>query len=123
MSTAQHRWHTDSAATRAFLTVVYTVYNGISDSNAVCAVDVGGAVGMSNQDDGRFRRASISQAQTPQSWSTTSYYPKTNSFYIFPGYFVSHAVYKVYPGTVRYSIVMFLRLHHKKCGVSVDYHL
>ena len=122
-ATAQHRWHTDTAFKASFMTVVYTIYNGICDSHALTAHEVGGAVGMSHQDDGRFRRASKSQPQTPQSWSTTAYYPKTNSFYIFPGYFVSHAVYKVHPGTVRYSVIMFIRVCRKILGENVDYHL
>jgi hypothetical protein len=109
---AQHIWHTDGNADKPFLSVVYTIYNGQPDSRSLSALEAGGIVLMSNLDDGRFRRSSKAQQQTPQNWSTTSYYPKTNSFYILPGYFVSHAVCKVYPGTVRYSIVMFLPLRH-----------
>ena len=122
-ASAQHRWHTDAADNHPLLTVVYTIYNGQSDSDSVSSYDVGGAVGMSNQDDGRYHCTSKSQPLTPQSWSTTTYYPKTNSFYIFPGYFVSHAVFKVYPGTVRYSIVMFLQLRPKFSGEKVDNYL
>ena len=122
-SSAQHRWHTDGADDHPLLTVVYTIYNSEADSDSLSSHTVGGAVGMSNLDDGRYRRTSKSQPLTPQSWSTTTYFPKTNSFYIFPGYFVSHAVFKVYPGTVRYSIVMFLRLRSKFCGEKVDNYL
>jgi hypothetical protein len=124
VSKAQHGWHTDAASgATSFLTVVYTAYNSQSDSDAFTALELGGTVGMSNLDDGRFRRASKSQPETPQSWSTMSYYPKTNSFYIFPGYFVSHAVFKVKPGAVRYSIVMFVRLRRRFSGQTVDYYL
>jgi hypothetical protein len=120
LSQAQHGWHTDGDPKHPFLTVVYTLYNGQSDSESLTAFQVGGIVGLSNTDDGRFRRASQSQPDVPSNSTTTSYFPKTNSFYIFPGYFVAHSVYKVKPGTVRHSIVMFVHLKRSIGGLKVD---
>jgi hypothetical protein len=119
-SQAQHGWHTDGDPEQPFLTVVFTLYNGESDSDSVSSFQVGGAVGMSNTDDGRFRRASKSQPEVPSSSKIASYFPKTNSFYIFPGYFVAHCVFKVKPGTVRYSVVMFVHLKTSLGGLKVD---
>lgn len=55
-SSGQHPWHTDEACSNSssFFTVVYTIYNGQSDSDAVTAHEVGEVVGMSNQDDSIF---------------------------------------------------------------------
>jgi hypothetical protein len=75
---------------------------------------------MSNTDDGRFRRASKSQPEVPSSSKIASCFPKTNSFCIFPGYFVAHCVFKVKPGTVRYSVVMFVHLKTSLGGLKVD---
>jgi hypothetical protein len=54
-SQAQHGWHADGDPERPFLTAVFTSCNGESDSDSVSSFQVGGAVGMSNADDGRFR--------------------------------------------------------------------
>jgi hypothetical protein len=124
VSKAQHGCHTDAPGGKpSFLTVVYTAYNSQSDSEAFSALELGGTVGVSNLDDGQFWRASKGQPETPQSWSMMSYYPKTNSLYIFPGYSVSHAVFKVKPGAIRYSIVMFVQLCRKFSGQTVDHYL
>jgi hypothetical protein len=123
----QHPWHTDgNGATvgEQLLTVVYTLYDDELDSEALSAMDVGGRLGLSNADDGHFTPVSSTTYNKPKSHTTSTYYPKTNSLYIFPGYFVAHAVYKVHPGTVRYSIVMFVRLRSTPVdGVTPDTHL
>ena len=122
VSTAQHGWHTDGiGGNDAFMTVVYTLYDNEQDSSALSAHEVGGIVGMSNMDDGRFRRASLNQPETPKAKTTTVFFPKTNSLYIFPGYFVSHAVFKVKPGSIRYSVVMFVRLKRTIMKNKVDH--
>jgi hypothetical protein len=119
----QHVWHTDGYGGE-LLTVILTLYNGELDSDALSAMDVGGRLGLSNADDGHFTPVSSKTPQHPKSHTTTTYYPKTNSLYIFPGYFVSHAVFKVHPGTVRYSIVMFVRLRKSMInGVTPDTYL
>jgi membrane protein insertase Oxa1/YidC/SpoIIIJ len=117
VSSMQHHWHTDEVGNWPILTVVYMVFNSLINSTAMSALEAGEAYSMSSSDDGRFHRASRSQP-----WSTTSYYPKTNSFYIFPGYFVSHTVYKLNSGTVRYFIVMFVCLRCKFCSETVDHY-
>jgi hypothetical protein len=124
----QHLWHTDgygASEGEELLTVVLTLYNDELDSDLLSALDVGGRLGLSNADDGRFTPVcSNSCTNFPKSHTTTTYYPKTNSLYIFPGYFVAHAVFKVKPGTVRYSIVMFVRLRKKTInGLTPDNYL
>jgi hypothetical protein len=123
----QHLWHLDgngAPAGEQLLTVVCTLYDDELDSEALSAMDVGGRLGLSNADDGHFTPVSSTSYNKPKSHTTTTCYPKTNSLYIFPGYFVAHAVYKVHPGTVRYSIVMFVRLRTTLInGVTPDTHL
>lgn len=124
----QHLWHTDgygAPAGEELLTVVFTLYDGELDSESLSAMDVGGFLGLSNADDGHFTPISSNEIQSkPKSHTTSTYYPKTNSLYIFPGYFVAHAVFKVNPGTVRYSIVMFVRLRKSLIdGVTPDSYL
>jgi hypothetical protein len=112
----QHIWHTDATfhPTKSNITVVLTIYNSELDSSALSAHDVGGFIKISDFDDGRFIPASNATLNHPKSGSTITYFPKTNAFYIFPGYFVAHAVFKVKPGTVRYSVVMLVRLGNNK---------
>jgi hypothetical protein len=118
----QHLWHTDG--TVAHLTAVLTIYDSELDSNIRSAHDVGGFVKLSNFDDGRFTPTDSQRQNHPKPSSTTTYFPKTNSLYVFPGYFVAHAVFKVHPGTVRYSIVMFIRLRDSLIdGVTPDTYL
>jgi hypothetical protein len=118
----QHLWHTDG--TVPHLTAVLTIYDSELDSNLLSAHDVGGFVKLSNFDDGRFTPTDSQRQNHPKPSSTTTYFPKTNSLYIFPGYFVAHAVFKVYPGTVRYSVVMFVRLRDGLIdGVTPDTYL
>jgi hypothetical protein len=123
----QHLWHLDGNGApdgEELLTVVYTLYDDELDSDALSAWEVGGYLGLSNADDGHFTPVSSKSYNQPKSHTTTTYYPKTNSLYIFPGYFVSHAVYKVHPGTVRYSVVMFVRLRTSLVnGVTPDTYL
>jgi hypothetical protein len=118
----QHLWHTDGTAPH--LTAVLTIYDSELDSNALNAQNVGGFVKLSNFDDGRFTPTDSQRQNHPKPSSTSTYYPKTNSLYIFPGYFVAHAVFKVLPGTVRYSVVMFIRLRDSLIdGVTPDIYL
>ena len=112
-SSPQHLWHLDGNGApdgEELLTVARTLCDDELDSEALSAWQVGGYLGLSNADDGHFAPVSSTTHNKPKSHTTTTCYPKTNSLYIFPGYFVSHAVYKVHPGTVRCSIVMFVRL-------------
>ena len=120
LSQAQHGWHADGDPKQPFLTVVCTLCNGQSVSESLSAFQVGGIVGLSITDDGRFRRASKCQPAVPSASTTISRFPKTNSFYIFPGHFVAHSVFKVKPGTVRHSIVMFAHLKRSIGGLKVD---
>jgi hypothetical protein len=124
----QHVWHTDgygASEDEELLTAVLTLYNDELDSDLLSAYNVGGRLGLSNADDGRFTPVcSNSYSNFPKAHTTTTYFPKTNSLYIFPGYFVAHAVFKVNPGTVRYSIVMFVRLRKQLIdGVTPDNYL
>jgi hypothetical protein len=106
----QHPWHTDGTAPH--LTAVLTICDSELDSNMRSAHDVGGFVKLSNFDDGHFTPTDSQRQNHPKPSSTTTYFPKTNSLCVFPGYFVAHAVFKVHPGTVRYSVVMFIRLRY-----------
>ena len=122
----QHVWHTDGLPPfcQSHLTAVLTLYDSELDSNALSAHQVGGFVKLSNFDDGRFTPCDRSRQNHPKPSSTTTYFPKTNSFYIFPGYFVSHAVFKVKPLTIRYSVVMFIKLRPSLIGgLSPDSYL
>jgi len=122
----QHLWHTDGLPPphQAHLTVVLTLYDSELDSHAISALEAGGLVKLSNFDDGRFVPCNLTKKNHPKPSSTTTYYPKTNSFYIFPGYFVAHAVFKVEPGTTRFSIVMFIKLRDGLVGgLSPDKYL
>ena len=101
-----------------------TLYESELERSAISALDAGGFVKLSNFDDGRFVANQSSLQNHPKSSSTTTYYPKTNSFYIFPGYFVAHAVFKVELDTVRYSVVMFIKLRNGLIGgLSPDKYL
>ncbi len=112
----QHIWHTDATfhPSKSNITVVLTIYNSELDSSALSAHEEGGFIKLSDYDNGRFIQASSKSVNHPKSGSTITYFPKTNAFYIFPGYFVAHAVFKVKPGTVRYSVVMLVRLGNNK---------
>jgi hypothetical protein len=113
---SQHVWHTDGdqTADQQSLTCVYTLYGEELDSDSLSAYDAGGFLKLSNFDDGRYTSSGLGRTNLPKASSTLTYYPKTNSFYIFPGYFVSHAVFKMKPGVVRYSIVMFIKLRDSR---------
>jgi hypothetical protein len=121
----QHPWHTDGLShLQSHLTVVLTLYDSVLDSDLISAHDVGGYVKLSNFDDGRFTPCDLGRRNHPKPSSTTTYYPKTNSLYIFPGYFVAHAVFKVNPGTTRFSVVMFIKLRDTPIGdLSPDKYL
>jgi hypothetical protein len=106
------------------LTVVLTLYNSELDSDAISAKECGGYVKLSDYNDGRYIQSNTTSKNVPKAGSTSTYYPKTNSFYIFPGYFVAHAVFKVKPETTRYSVVMMVKLRKKmKGGVIPDTYL
>jgi hypothetical protein len=123
---SQHVWHTDGNQTvdEQSLTCVYTLYGEELDSDSLSAYDAGGFLKLSNFDDGRYTPSCLGRANLPKPSSTITYYPRTNSFYIFPGYFVSHGVFKMKPGMVRYSIVMFVKLRDTLVeGVSPDVYL
>jgi hypothetical protein len=122
IDTPQHIWHMDGCGET--LTAVLTIYDSELDSNVLSARDVGGFVKVSNFDDGRFTPTDSLRQNHPVPSSTTTYFPPTNSLYIFPGYFVAHAVFKVKPGTVRYSVVMFINLRDTLIdGVTPDTYL
>jgi hypothetical protein len=125
-NTAQHVWHTDATfpPSNCHLTVVLTLYNSELDSDAISAKECGGYVKLSDYNDGRYIQSNTTSKNVPKAGSTSTYYPKTNSFYIFPGYFVAHAVFKVKPETTRYSVVMMVKLRKKmKGGVIPDTYL
>jgi hypothetical protein len=116
----QHLWHTDGNG-EPLLAVVLTLLNLELDSDLISSRDAGGFVKVSNFDAGGFVKVSnfddacftptdSSGHNHPIPSATTTCYPPTNSLCVFPGYFVAHAVFKVRPGAVRYSVVMFITL-------------
>jgi hypothetical protein len=124
MDLPQHLWHTDRNG-KPLLTVVLTLLDLELDSNKLSFRDAGRFVKLSNFDDGRFTPADSSRHNHPVPSTTTTCYPPTNSLCVFPGYFVAHAVFEVYPGTVRYSVVMFIKLRDTLLieGVTPDTYL
>ena len=90
----QHVWHTDGLG-EPHLTCVLTVYDSELGNRSLSAMEAGGYVKLSNFDNGHFTQADSSRHNHPKAQSTMTYYPKTNSLYIFPGYFVAHDVFKV----------------------------
>jgi hypothetical protein len=123
---SQHVWHTDGDQTKGeqHLTCVLTLYGTELDSDSLSAYDAGGFLKLSNFDDGHYTPSSLGRPNLPKPSSTVTYYPKTNSLYIFPGYFVSHGVFKMKPGRVRYSVVMFIKLRNSVIdGVTPDFFL
>jgi hypothetical protein len=120
---SQHVWHTDGDQTAGeqHLTCVFTLHGAELDSDSLSAHDVGGFLKFSNFDDGRYTPSCLGQPNLPKPSSTVTCYPNTNSFYTFPGYFVSHGVFKMKPGMVRHSIVMFIKLRDSLIdGVTSD---
>ena len=120
----QHLWHADGNG-EPLLTVVLTLLNSELDSNKLSCLKAGGHVKVSNFDDGHFTPADSLRQGHPVPSTTTTCYPPTNSLYIFPGYFVAHAVFKVKLHTVRYSVVMFIKLRDTLSieGVTPDTYL
>jgi hypothetical protein len=119
----EHTWHTDGFG-EPHLTCVLTVYGYELDSSSLSAMKAGGYVKLSNFDDGHFAQADSLRPNHPVPKYSTTYYPKTNSLYIFPGYFVAHAVFKVNPGAVRYLVVMFVKLRNTLIeGITPDIYL
>jgi hypothetical protein len=105
----QHLRHADGNG-EPLLTVVLTLLNLELDSNKLSCLKAGGFVKVSNFDDGHFTPADSSRLGHPVPSATTTCCPPTNSLCVFPGYFVAHAVFKVCPDTVCYSVVMFMKL-------------
>ncbi len=107
------------------LAVVLTLLNLELDSNKLLCLEAGGFVKVSNFDDGHFTPADSSRQGHPVPSATTTCYPPTNSLCVFPGYFVAHAVFKVHPLAVRYSVVMFIKLRDTLSieGVTPDTYL
>jgi hypothetical protein len=110
-SSSQHVWHADGDQTAGeqHLTCVFTLCGAELDSDSLLAHDVGGFLKSSNFDDGRCAPSCLGRPNLPKPSSTVL--PKDhNSFHTFPGCFVSHGVFKMKPGMVRCSIVMFVKL-------------
>lgn len=114
-NSSQLIWHLDGQfrhGGRPFLSVVYTLYNGSdnSDDPYSSSAHLGGRVAYSNFHDGHLLPAKGGATPRINSAANTgTYYPKTNSLYIFPGYLVEHSVKQLnISNTVRYSLVMFI---------------
>jgi hypothetical protein len=120
----QHLWHTDGHGD-PLLAVLLTLFYSKLDSNSIASRKVGEFVKVSNFDDGHFTPTDSSRHDHPVPSATTAHFPPANSLHIFPGCFVAHAVFKVKPGTVRYSVVMFIKLRDALLikGVTPDTYL
>ena len=112
-ASSQMAWHTDGTTEdHPLISIIYTIYNEKTDSmNDPSGTTLGGGVVLSAFDDGRLTLAGGEKDNTAKSSTTTTYFPRTNSCYIIPGYFVHHCVQRIMDeNTVRYSYVQFLRL-------------
>ena len=113
---AQFNWHHDAEGTITVSWIHVTYTGPISNGGAL---EYGGAVHLSKRADGgvcfdnRHGKAHSSDYFT--------IHPSHNSVYIFPGYFVTHAVAPVmFPNTIRYATVAFIRLR-TKCTLGGTY--